>query len=194
MNRILEQYQALKNYFILTANEDPSHTNDRILATLRNPFFQAYLEFLSFQLERFNAFNRLFQSERPLLHNLKIEVEGLLKAIASDFIKLSIVKTTEAKDLNPTHVQHHVPLCQTYLGMGASASLREIEVNAKKEDVDQFLTTCKDFLIESMLQIKSRFNLDAEYHDIVMCLHPRNAANLITGKHLREATLSKQSF
>ena len=102
VNRILEQYAALKNYFILTANEDPSHTNDRILASLQNPFFQAYLEFLSFQLERFNDFNRLFQSERPLLHNLKIEVEGLLKAIASDFMKLAIVKKTKAKDLDPT--------------------------------------------------------------------------------------------
>ena len=60
VNRILEQYVALKNYFILTANKDPSHTNDRILASLQNPFFQAYLEFFSFQLERFNAFNRLF--------------------------------------------------------------------------------------------------------------------------------------
>ena len=62
MNHILEQFIALKNYFIVTANEDPSHTNDRILASLQNPFFQAYLGFLSFQLERFNAFNRLFQS------------------------------------------------------------------------------------------------------------------------------------
>jgi hypothetical protein len=51
------------------------------------------MEFFSFQLERFNAFNRLFQSDRPLLQNLKIEVEGLLKAIARDFMKLAIVKT-----------------------------------------------------------------------------------------------------
>ena len=178
VNRILEQYVALKNYFILTANEDPSHTNDRILASLQNPFFQAYLEFLSFQLERFNAFNRLFQSERPLLHNLKIEVEGLLKAIASDFMKLSIVKKTKAEDLDPTDVQQHVPLRQTYLGMGATTSLREIEASAQEEEVNKFLTTCKDFLIESILQIKSKFDLNAEYHDIVQCLHPSNAANL----------------
>ena len=50
VNRLLEQYVALKNHFILVAHEDPSHTNDRILASLQNPFFQAYLEFLSFQL------------------------------------------------------------------------------------------------------------------------------------------------
>ena len=113
VNRILEQYVALNSYFIVTANEDPSHTNDRILASLQNPFFQA------FQLERFNAFNRLFQSERPLLHNSKIEVEALLKVIASDFMKLAIVKKAKPKDLDPTDVQQHVPLRQTYLGLRA---------------------------------------------------------------------------
>lgn len=180
VNRILEQYEALKNYFILTANEDPSHSNDRIVASLQNRFIQAYLEFLSFQLERLNAFNRLFQSERPLLHNLKHEVESLLKAIASDFMKVSIVKTTQAKDVDPTatDVQQHVPLRQTYLGMGATATLQEIEVGAKKEDVDKFYTDCKNFLIDSVLQIQSRFDLNAEYHDIVQCLRPCNAANL----------------
>ena len=29
-----------------------------------------------------------------------------------------------------------------------------------------------------MLQLKSRFDLNAEYHDIVQCLHPSNASNL----------------
>ena len=93
VNRLLEQYEALTDYFNLAANEDPSHFNDCILASLQNHFIQAYLQFLSFQLQRFNAFNRLFQSERPLLQNLKQEVERLIKSIASDFMKVSIVKT-----------------------------------------------------------------------------------------------------
>ena len=52
-NRILEQYQALQQYFVLTANEDPTHTNDRIVKSLHNKFTLAYLEFLSYQLRRF---------------------------------------------------------------------------------------------------------------------------------------------
>jgi hypothetical protein len=79
--RLLEQYEALKHYLILVANDDPSNTNDRILASLHNRFTQAYLEFLSFQRERLNGFNRLFQSELPLLHHLKREVEQLVKEL-----------------------------------------------------------------------------------------------------------------
>ena len=63
VNRILEQYDALKQYFVLVSAEDPSHTNDRIKASLFNDFTRAYLEFLAYQLERFNDFNKLFRCE-----------------------------------------------------------------------------------------------------------------------------------
>ena len=36
VNRLLEQFEALTRYFTLTANEDPTHSNDRILASLQN--------------------------------------------------------------------------------------------------------------------------------------------------------------
>lgn len=178
VNRILEQYEALKNYFVLTANTDPSHTNDRILASLQNHFTQAYLEFLSYQLERLNAFNRLFQSEQPLLHNLKHEVEELVKSIASDFIELGIVKTTVVKDLDPSDLTQHVPLHQTYVGVAATTTIQSLKDKAKDEDINKFLIDCKNFLIESIIQIKSRFDLNAEYHDLVECLQPQNATNL----------------
>ncbi len=95
VNRFLEQFEALRHYFILTTNDDPSHTNDCILASLQNRFTQAYLKFLSFQLERLNAFNRLFQSEGPLLHMLKPETEGFIRSIACDFMKIEVVKSTQ---------------------------------------------------------------------------------------------------
>ena len=42
VSRLLKQYEALKHYFIFVANDDPSHTNGRILASLQNSLIQAY--------------------------------------------------------------------------------------------------------------------------------------------------------
>ena len=175
VNRILEQFQALEHYFILIANEDPTHGNDRILKSLNNKFTLAYLEFLSYQLQRFNAFNRLFQSERPCLHNLKGEIEGLLKSIASDFLNIQYVKTTAAKSIDPTNDEHHVPLKQVYLGLAASATMQEIEAGARNEDVQLFRNDCKNFLIESVVQIQNRFDSDSEVLSIVECISPQKA-------------------
>ena len=119
-----------------------------------------------------------------------MEVEGLLKAIASDFMKLAIVKKTKANDQDPTDVQQNVPTPDV---SWISASPFEIEANEKQEEVEMFLRICKDFLIETILQLKSRFDLNAEYHDIVQCLHPFSANKSqpsFTGNHLRETSLS----
>ncbi|CAB4025775.1 Hypothetical predicted protein [Paramuricea clavata] len=47
-----------------------------------------------------------------------------------------------------------------------------------KAGVDNFLTTCKNFLIESILQIQSQCDIDDPVHKIVQCLLPSNAAAL----------------
>ena len=177
----------------MAANEGPSHSNDRILASLQNRFIQAYLQFFGFQLEYSNAFNRLFQSERPLLQNLKQEVESLVKSITNDFMKVSIVKTTQPKNLDPADVQLHVPLRHTYFGLGASATLQQIEDGATKEDVEKFLTDCKNFLIESIRKIQRRFDLESEIYEIVQCLLPSNAAS-VTPHSLGRICLKLPSF
>ena len=167
-------------YFILIANEDPTYTIERIHKSLQNKFTLAYLEFLSYQLERFNDFNLLFQCEKPVLHSLKPQVEMLLRSIASDFMKRDYVKATNPKKISPRCEEFHVPLENVYLGMAATATLREIAGGgAKEEDVSAFRSHCRNFLVESIDQIQKRFDLDAEIHDIVQCTLPQNAASMI---------------
>jgi hypothetical protein len=162
VNRIVDQFQALQHYFVFVANEDPTHANDRVLKSLHDKFTLAYLEFLSYQLQRLNAFNRLFQSERPCLHHLKGEIEGLIKLISSDFLNIQYIKSTAPKFIDPTDVQHHVPLSQVYVGVAATATMHEIEAGARPEDVQQFKNDCKNFLMESIIQIQTRFDSDSE--------------------------------
>ncbi|CAB3981994.1 Hypothetical predicted protein [Paramuricea clavata] len=70
-------------------------------------------------------------------------------------------------------------LHEIYLGLGASATFQEIEQGTNREDVEIFLTNYKNFMIESIVQIQKRFDLDAEYHQIVECLSPHNAAAIM---------------
>jgi hypothetical protein len=46
-------------------------------------------------------------------------------------------------------------LHQTYIGLAATATLNDIENVAEKENIDKFLTECKNLFIESILQIQS---------------------------------------
>ena len=54
VDRVIEQYEALKLYFTGAVIEDPTHTNDSIVKSLNNKFTLAYLEFMAFNLGRFS--------------------------------------------------------------------------------------------------------------------------------------------
>lgn len=94
VDRILEQYEPLKAYFTEIVFEDSSYTNQTILETTQNSFTKIYLEFMSYILEVLCDFNVLFQSEQPLLHKLKPEIEKLIKDVCMNFMKVESVKNT----------------------------------------------------------------------------------------------------
>ena len=87
------------------------------------------------------------------------------------------VKETNPKDIDPTNVQHQLPLNQTYAGIAASATIQEIQADARKDDLEKFRRDSRNFLIESILEIKQRFDLDAaEVLEVVQCISPAKAA------------------
>ncbi|XP_015372276.1 PREDICTED: uncharacterized protein LOC107167643 [Diuraphis noxia] len=85
VDRILEQFPALKEYFRLSSFEDPSKTLEQIHNTIENYFTIIYLEFMSYSLGLLTNFNKLFQSEGPLLYMLKPEIEKLLKIVVMNY-------------------------------------------------------------------------------------------------------------
>lgn len=73
-----------------------------ILKRLQDPLTQVYLEFLKYALKRINEFNTTFQTEIPLLQDLKLSFHGLIKDFANNFMLPDYVRKTEADKINPT--------------------------------------------------------------------------------------------
>ena len=178
VHRMLNQFDAIKHYFLVVATEDPTYSNERVSSSLNNMFTEAYLEFLSYQFNRINSFNRLYQSEKPVLYLLKDQAEELIRRIAEDFMEIAYVKDIKnAYDIDPTDNSRYVPLKNVYLGMTATTTSKEIE-GARPTDVTKFYTDCRNFLIEMIIQIKEIFDVTSEIYTVVQCLNPKKAAVL----------------
>lgn len=54
VNRVLEQYDILSEYFRLELLEDPSKITEDIIGVLDNKLTKIYLEFMTFKLDQFN--------------------------------------------------------------------------------------------------------------------------------------------
>ena len=62
------------------------------------------------------------------------------------------------------------------LGLLASTTIQEIQAGARKGDLKKFCWDCRNFLIESIIQIRQRFDMDTEAHEVVQCISPAKAA------------------
>ena len=176
---ILEQYAALKLYFTNVVTEDPTHTNDSILASLNNMFIKEYLEFMDYNLGRMVSFNVLFQSEMPLLHELKGEVEKSIKSICFDFLEVAYVRNINAFEIDPSRSDKQVPLSEVYLGVAATDTLCSIREECGNDDpgIPLIYIQCRDFLVEAVKQIQERFS-NCKKLDVLSCLSPEVAYNL----------------
>ena len=77
IKRLIEHQVAPTHYFIETTIHNPTITNDLILSTLQSKLTKHYLEFMDDSLGLSNEFNRVFQSELPLLHSLMASAANL---------------------------------------------------------------------------------------------------------------------
>lgn len=84
---VLEQYDALVDYFRELCETDPTTANDVILCGLEDPIIKIYLEFMSYSLNQLNEFKILFQSQIPLFHLIKRENSRLINVFARNFME-----------------------------------------------------------------------------------------------------------
>lgn len=178
-SRILEQYIPLTEYFkvLCFEHEDPSITNNQILETLNNKFTKIYLEFMSYVLNILNNFNTMFQSETPLLYELKSEVEILMINLCRNFIEKKIDKNIFKFDFkNP---RNFVPLDKIYLGIAAYESIEAIKCdkNFDKNEITTFFTSCLKFYLKLLSEIRNRFTFEDELFNIISVLEPKVAQN-----------------
>lgn len=178
VDRILEQKDVLKEYFEQDLQTDRSITTENILKTLNNSFSILYLEFMSHTSELFNDFNKLFQSNKPLLHELKPQVEKLLRNVAASYMEFSYVKRTDIFKVDYRNPGRFVPLQKIDLGVLATQTLLDLKNDPNPpadSDIDEVLKKCLSFYIEAFKEIKSRFTFEDPLYACIDIVNPRIA-------------------
>ena len=98
-NRLLEQWDALKEFFNSLKVNHPSVASTerakRIIQNLNSSLIRAKLMFLSTVLPQFERFEKMFQSEDVQIHILYDELSVLLKNIMAQFIKPAVMTNVQ---------------------------------------------------------------------------------------------------
>lgn len=152
VKRLLNQYNALKLYFIDQVANNITQA-DIILEKLNKEENKLYLEFLSHALPIFNDLNKLMQSESPKIHILYKEVTKALKTILDFYIQDEIIRSTSIDTLDFKNPRNFLQLDEMYFSAEINSSSLE------KNRLERVKLNCLNFYIESIQQILTRFPL-----------------------------------
>lgn len=96
IDRILQQYDALKSYFSCLSEEKSTKKKKKskmaILAEkLNDPITKVYMLFLHSALPVFDSFTAILESEEPLIHKVRECIMKLVKELLGRFVSVQCI-------------------------------------------------------------------------------------------------------
>lgn len=177
VSRILEQWNALRLFFIDAVVHDNLESTEILLKKLHDPEIKIYLEFLDYILPFFNELNREMQSEHPKIHLLHTKISATTRSLMDMYIKRDYLdKMTEINQIEFKNPSHFLKLEDIYLGGRVSASLLDSN-ELRPAQVENIRKNCLYFLVEAVGQIFQRFDFKRKDYRLMEIIIPENIKN-----------------
>lgn len=183
VDRLIEQYEALKQYFMLQVFEDPSKTTQNILTTLKKETTICYLHFLSYVLDLVTGLNILFQTDGPVLVKLKPLLGKLIKDLSINYMDIEYVRQSDAWDIDPYNEEKYLEQNKVYLGINSFEAIKEIEEQSKQprtEELSQVYEHCRNFYTVLVAELQKRFIFKDEIYSFLDILDPKEVKKMST--------------
>lgn len=171
VERVLENWQVLYNFFQVAKLEDNSKSVSFIFDELNNSCTKAILLFLNYFLNFFNTFNALFQGKNLLVHELSNQCKKLFKQVTSHFLQPEYLNDFKINYKNP---RHFLELNKIDLGLDCNNFIldlpEQIQCSIRK--------SCLEFMITAATEMQLRFPLTNTFFDALKFLNPQIALNI----------------
>lgn len=167
--RILENWDVLKNYFILATVEDKLKSAEVILSQLNDNVIKAYFLFLKYVLDFLNNFNALFQSRKILVHKLFESSQKLIYQLAKNFMTVNSLKYINNLDIDDE--QSVLNLEQIHVGPECENLLESLSFECRQ----QVKSACLDFYRTAVLEMLKRLPYKDPFFEHLTFLEPKIA-------------------
>ena len=124
VQRTLEKYSGLKSYFL--SEEFADQRFSRLRDAFTNPPTEVALLFHHASIPLFNNFNKLLQSEEPIIHMLLDSTIQLARSLANRIIKPQVLKDTPVTELNLDDPQIYKPEHSIFMGVTTKFKLQKL--------------------------------------------------------------------
>lgn len=157
VNRILEQWDALKLYFQQEHLVEHNHSASFLHESFENKQIKLYFLFLDYILPIVNKLNVVYQGNDCNVQTIYRDISDMFKSIFSCYMKASYVRATSIEDVDPNSTVNFVEINDLYLGVKVSKEITLLRNQSFNVTIiKDFLQRCQSFLIELCTQLKNR--------------------------------------
>ncbi|XP_071567430.1 protein FAM200A-like [Temnothorax nylanderi] len=178
IERIIEQWEALRLFFIDRWFIERLRAAEQISNELNNPGSKLYFFFLEWILPKFTDFNRFFQTDSVVITELHDKIVNMYQEILLCYMKRDYVMKTSLADINPCKEDEFIPISQIYLGVKVLQAMNDQNNNFQQNEKKDFFWRCREFLKISAQQISNRYDMQNPVLEKLKALHPKNALSL----------------
>lgn len=171
IQRTLEKYSGLKSYFLSELFSESRFV--RLQNAFENPLTEIALLFHHASISLFTNFNKLMQSDEPLLHIVHDSVARLAKSIANRILKPEVVKEVKFTELDVDDPQNYIPVLSIHLGATTKFSLRKLlnEGDIVEADYNKVFAAAQKYFKEGLKYILQKFPINNEVFENAKCIN-----------------------
>ncbi|CAK1603741.1 unnamed protein product [Parnassius mnemosyne] len=175
VNRLLEQWNSLKLFFTQKWLEEKTVAAELIYRELHDDFIKLYLLFLQWILPKFIKLNEYFQSADSKLVELDEHIRLMYKELLMCYMQRDYVQQNVISSIAPEDTRYFLP--EMYLGVKIMIETQKPDISTKKEELKEFYSRCRDFLITGCKEIKKRYDFSDDLLQLLKYLSPEEAAS-----------------
>ena len=153
VSRELDKFEGIKSYFVSEKFSDQRFK--RLKTYFKDPMTSVYLRFYQSTLPVFNNFNKMLQSEEPLIYVMHDHQQKLMVKLASKFIKPEIIQISYS-NISEIDISRHSQKEDEDLSVGLltdallthlldEGSITDHQVNKFYSGVRAFFTTAFNY-------------------------------------------------
>lgn len=117
VDRLLEQWDALKLFFTDKWISDKLLSSETIYNQLSDPFTKGYFYFLQWILPKFTTLNQYFQTDNIVLNTLHKKMEITFKDILLTYMRRDYILQTPLSEIDPLCNSQTMSNSEIYFGV-----------------------------------------------------------------------------
>ena len=198
VEQCLKKFAGLKSYFLSDDFGDARF--QRLHKAFEDPLTEVVLFFHNASIPCFTTFNKLLQSDKPLVHVVHDAAAKFARTLGNRVSKASVIKSTTLTDIDMGDSEVYIPHQSTYLGRMTKSSLQKLlnDGEISERSYNHILLAAQAYFKASFQYVLKKFPIndellqhakwinvakrsEAEWGSVEFCLTKFKGVSLISG-------------